>query len=69
MRKSKREIERGIDGLGSTEEFSLQEYMWADLKAAHDGRLTQAERRLLDDPETHLSSAAVRRLRGIGGER
>jgi hypothetical protein len=65
-RKSKREIERSLDDLDGTETFSLQEYMWANLKDYHDGDLSSAERRLVDNPEAHLTEAARRRFTDRG---
>jgi len=66
-RKSKREIERGLDELGGSEQLTVQDYMWADLKDYHGGRLTPAERCLLEDPAAFLSPAAQRQI-GLGGE-
>lgn len=42
-RKTRREIETDLDELCESEEFTLQDYMWADLKDAHDGRLSRGE--------------------------
>jgi hypothetical protein len=67
MRKSKREIERGLDELDEKEQLTLEDYMWADLKDYHGGRLTPVERRLLEDPAAYLSPAAQRQI-GLGGE-
>jgi len=65
-RKSKREIERDIEALGGSEEFSLQDYLWADLKAYHGGRLSPGERLLLETPEAHLQPSAIRCLETPG---
>jgi len=59
-RKSKREIEQSIDDLDESGPFSLQDYLWADLKDYYDGDLSADERRLLENPEEHLSKAAKR---------
>lgn len=66
-RKSRREIKREIDDLDADREFTLQDYLWADLKNAYDGRLSRGERRLLDDPRATLSPVAARKLDGVGG--
>lgn len=66
-RKSKRELERALEDFGATGEFSLQDYLWADLKDYYGGDLSRDERRLLDDPESHLSPTAKRQLREWGG--
>lgn len=66
-RKSRREIEREINDLGESEAFTLQDYLWADLKNAYDGRLSRGERRLLDDPAANLSPVAARKLDNVGG--
>lgn len=57
-RKSKRELERSINDLCSTDEHGIQAWMWADLKDYYGGRLSPSEARLLDDPEAHLSLRA-----------
>jgi hypothetical protein len=61
-RKSKREIERSIDDLDESGPFSLQDYLWADLKDFYDGDLSADERRLLENPGEHLSPTAKRQL-------
>lgn len=65
-RRSKREIERELDELDSTGDFSLQDYLWADLKNYYEGRLSPGERRLLDDPQPHLPAQDYRRLHNRG---
>ncbi|MDQ2072813.1 hypothetical protein RBH20_09730 [Haloarcula sp. H-GB4] len=57
-RRSRRELERAVDELDGQRSFTVADFMWADLKDYHGGRLTPAERRLLQDPEDHLTPAA-----------
>jgi hypothetical protein len=66
-RRSKRGIEQAVDDLGESGEFTIQEYLLASLKNYYDGHLSERERALLENPETHLSASAVRRLENIGG--
>lgn len=66
-RRSERELERAVDGLDDPEEFTLQDYLWANLKDYYDGRLSPGERRLLENPEAHLPRSARRRLGNQGG--
>jgi hypothetical protein len=65
-RKSRREIETDLDELRERKEFTLQDYMWADLKDAHDSHLSRGERRLLKNPEAYLPPSAVRSLCNLG---
>lgn len=66
-RKSKREVERGIDDLDASEEFTLSDYMWASLKDYYDGPLTHGERQLVDNPENRLPASELRHLENTGG--
>mgnify|MGYP000218170027 CR=1 FL=1 len=61
-RKSKREIERALDDIGAPETFDVQALLWADLKDYHGGHLSPGERRLLDEPEVHLTPSARGRV-------
>ncbi|GGN26912.1 hypothetical protein [Halarchaeum nitratireducens] len=66
-RRSKREIDHALDELDDPEQFTLQAYLLADLKGYYGGDLSRGERRLLENPEAHLPTSAVRRLGNLGG--
>jgi hypothetical protein len=62
-RPSERELRQTVESIGGSGEHTIQDYLWADLKAAHDGSLTPDERQLLDAPKTHLSTSAAAMVR------
>lgn len=62
-RRSLRELEREVAEMGAERDgVDIQAWVWANLKDYYDGRLSAAERRLLERPEEYLSPAAKRRL-------
>lgn len=59
-RPSKREIEKGIDEVSASGEYSLHDLILASVKQTHDNELTAGEQQLLDEPEEQLSQTARR---------
>ena len=60
--KSKREIERHLEALGTTADCSVQDYLLAAVKDCYDSTLSKTEQALLDDPDEHLSPEAKRHI-------
>jgi len=60
-RPSRREIERTLESIEG-EKHGTDEFLMATVKDVHDSQLSAAEKRLLNDPETHLSESALRAL-------
>jgi hypothetical protein len=52
---TERELWDELETLGASPNADVADYLWADLKNAHGGRLTPAEQRLLNDPGAYLA--------------